>query len=125
MKQQRFKSMPRPPRPTIRHERVAMKIAKRIISEVNLDDFYWKPSELPDIIEDVAFEIMRCGRPATVFGRLLSKQPLASCNGERITHPYGWEGIDDHCRYIADDIAAEELQAAIETHNNLMGINER
>lgn len=123
IKQQRFKSMKnlKPPRPTIREEKVATKIAERIIDEVNLDEFYWEGSEIEDRITDVAFEIMRCGRPATVFGRLYGIQPRVGDKefGLRVTHPYGWEGIDDHCRAIADEIAAEELRSALAHYKNL------
>jgi len=59
-------------------------------------------------------EIMRCGRPATVTGRLYRKQPLQDDNGEWVTHPWGWEGIDEHCRAIGDRIAKEELAKAME-----------
>lgn len=110
-KQLRFPTLRscRPPRPTIQSERVATAIARRIVAEVNLDDFYWEPEEISERIADVSDEIQRCGRPETVFSRLHKRQHLVSCSGE-----YGWEGIDEHCRAIADEIAAEELQAAIQ-----------
>ena len=116
MKQQRFAGMPKPDPPTICTEDVALAIAKRLVSEVNLDDFYWSPEEINNRIWDVQQEIMRCGRPATVFSRLERRQPLASCSGERVTHPYGWEGIDEHCRCIGAEIAEEELRCALDEY---------
>lgn len=98
----------KPSRPTIQTKRVAEAIATRIVKEVNLDDFYWTPSELPDRIEDVTQEIMRCGNPATVFTRLRKSRGA--------TDPYGWEGINEHCRHIGDEIASEELQNAIDKY---------
>ena len=103
----------KPEPPTIRSRRVAERIAKRIVAEVNLDEFYWTTKEVSDRIADVANEIARCGRPATVFARLWKRQPPISCNGERGAHPYGWEGIDERCRAIADEIASEELKKAM------------
>lgn len=114
MKQKRFDKMPIPPKPTIRTDYVAERIAKRIVEEVNLDEFYWTNNELPDRVWDVQQEIMREGKPATVFVRLEKRQPLLTCGGRRVTHPYGWEGMDDHCRCCAPDIAREELQSAID-----------
>lgn len=85
---------------------MAEAIAKRLVAEVNLDDFYWEPEEVPERISDVSDEIQRSGCPATVFSRLVKR-------GSKNWHEYRWEGIDEHCRQIADDIAAEELQQAI------------
>jgi hypothetical protein len=104
--------MPKPLPPTIRDETVARQIAKRIVATVNLDEFYWLAEEIDDRVLDVQWEIMRCGRPATVFSRLERRQPLASCRGDRVTHPYGWEGIDEHCRNIGDEIAQSVLNEA-------------
>jgi hypothetical protein len=101
----------RPLPPTIRSRSVAVKVAKRIVKEVNLDDFYWAPEELPDRIADIADEIMRAGNPATVITRLHEKQPLPD-GGIRAGHPYGWGGIDEHCRAIGDEIAAEVVREA-------------
>lgn len=105
----------KPSKPTIRTPRVAERIAKRIVAAVNLDEFYWESSEIPDRVFDVAQEIMCCGRPATVFGRLQRKSPPVTNapRSERVCHPYGWEGIDEHCREIADEIETEELRRAI------------
>lgn len=115
MRQPRFPCMKscRPPKPTFTSERVATAIARRLVAEVNLDEFYWEADEIEERILDVRDEIMRAGRPTTVFTRLWKRQPPVSCNGERGAHPYGWDGIDEHCRAIADGIAEEELQAAI------------
>ena len=110
-KQQCFPGL-KPPRPTIRTERVARRIAERIVKEVNLDDFYWTLEELPERIEDVTREIVRKSTPATVFKRLYRQQQPISDKGERGAHPYGWEGIDEHCRHIAAEIATEELERA-------------
>ena len=98
----------RPPRPTIRDEAVALRIAERIVAEVNLDEFYWTAAELPDRIWDVQQEIMQCGRLATVFQRLHASEGPDVGGGK-----YGWEGIDEHCRNIADDIAVEEVAKAM------------
>lgn len=113
--QLRFPSLRRvrPPRPTIRDERVALAIAKRIVTGVNPDNFHWDDCEIKDRIFDVQQEIMRCGRPATVFGRLRQRQPPVSCDGRRSAHPYGWEGIAEDCREIADEIAQQELATAV------------
>jgi len=116
MKQLRFPAIKfcRPPKPTITSERVAEAIAKRIVAEVNLDECYWEADELEERILDVCGEIMRAGRPATVFSRLYRRQPLVNDRGDRGGHPYGWEGIDEHCRAIAGEIAEEELHAAVQ-----------
>jgi hypothetical protein len=90
-----------------------MAIAKRIVEEVNLDEFYWEAHEIEDRILDVRDEIMRSGRPATVFSRLYDRQPPINDRGDKAGEPYGWDGIDEHCRHIADQIAEEELQAAV------------
>lgn len=112
MKQKCFDDL-RPDPPTIRTARVAHAIAARIVKAVNLDEFYWTFEELPERIADVEREIVRCGRPASVFERLHRQQPPVSDGGERGGHPYGWEGIDEHCYHIADEIAAEELEKAL------------
>jgi len=78
-----------PPKPTIRSEHVARLVAERIVCEVNVDEFYWTRDEVPDRIADVAKEIMRCGRPATVFGRLWRQQPPVNCRGDRGRHREG------------------------------------
>lgn len=112
----------RPAPPTIRTPSVARRIAERIVAEVNLDEFYWPKETLPDRIADVAEEIQRCGRPATVFDRLHSAEPfLTDEKRERITGHYGWHGIAEHCEHIADAIAAEELAAAVERHRSEYG----
>jgi len=102
-----------PPRPTIQSERVAYEIAREIVVEVNLDDVYWNADELDDRIFDVQQEIMARGNPASVFDRLYHKQPFRTDEKrERVTAPYGWEGIDEHCRWIADEIAERKLTEA-------------
>ena len=111
----------KPPVPTMRTIRVVVAIARRIVEIVNLDDFYWESSEIPERITDVAAEIMRCGRPLSVFQRLHHQQPPISDSGERGGHPYGWDGIDDHCRAIADDIAREEVEKAVAQHKLIYG----
>ena len=113
LRQLRFPRMPKPPRPMVRTEYVARAVAKRIVADVNLDEFYWSEEEVPERILDIQHEIMRVGRPATVFGRLYWQQPIINDAGERSGHPYGWEGIDAHCRAIASEIAAEELRKAV------------
>jgi len=95
----------KPPKPTIRTSHVAERIARRIVAEVNLDDFYWELEEVPECVEDVKQEIMRCGRPATVFDRLSRKGVIPI--------KYDWDGIDEHCRHIGDRIAKEELERAM------------
>ena len=107
--------------PTMRTPSVAHRIAERIVKEVNLDDFYWTPDELPERITDVAKEIVRVGRPGSVFSRLWKRQPPFNDDGERGGHPYGWEGIDEHCRHIAGEIAEEEVEAAVEKHRRNYG----
>lgn len=111
-----FIGMPKPPRPTVQDEKVASRIAARIVEAVNLDEFYWTKEEVPDRIADVTQEIVLYGKPRGVFYRLWKKQPLADCSGRRGGHPYGWDGIDDHCRDIADEIAKEELERAVEEY---------
>lgn len=103
----------KPPKPTIRTEHVARRIAERIVAWCNGDECYWETDELPDRIAEVQTEIMRVGKPATVMARLEHRQPLASCGGERVTHPYGWEFLDDNCRAVGDQIAKEELAIAV------------
>lgn len=95
----------RPDPPTLRSRAVAEEIARRIVAEVNLDDFYWEKDELPDRIADVTEEIMGGGKVRTLFTRLHRKQPPYNDKGDLGGHPYGWEGIDEHCRHIADEIA--------------------
>jgi hypothetical protein len=51
---------------------VARRIAERIVAEVNQDDYYWTPDELPDRIADVAEEIVAHGNPRTRKGRTLA-----------------------------------------------------
>lgn len=119
MSQLRFPSMAglRPPRPTIRDERVALRIAERLVYLVNAGDgyFHWSAETVDDRVTDVWREIMRVGRPATVFARLERQQPPnAPCI-------YGWEGIDDDCRQAADEIAAEELAAAVKRYDERYG----
>lgn len=103
----------RPPRPSIRDEVVALRIAERLVSEVNLDDFYWTPEELPTRVWEIQQEIMRKGDVRNVFARLYRRQPPVSCSGERGGHPYGWEGIQEHCYEIGQDIADDEQSKAI------------
>lgn len=111
----------KPDPPTIHTASVAMRIAERIVKAVNLDDFYWCPEELPERIEDVATEIVRNGEPTTVFFRLHRKQAPISDSGEKSTSPYGWEGIDEHCRAIATAIATEELASAMQQYRRDYG----
>jgi predicted DNA-binding protein (UPF0278 family) len=105
----------------MRTERVAKAIAARIVAEVNLDDFYWTPEEVPERIEDVTKEIVRCGRPASVFYRLWKQQHPISDSGLRADDPYGWEGIDEHCRHIGNEIAREEVQKAVDQYERDYG----
>lgn len=97
----------RPPKPSFRDERIALRIAERIVSEVNFDEFYWTESELPDRIWDVQQEIMRHGNVLTVLHRLHKAEN--SAGGGK----YGWEGIDEHCRVIAKEIIEEEVDMAV------------
>ena len=85
-----------------------MRIAERIVSEVNLDEFYWTAEELPVRIWDVQQEIMRRGNVPMVFARLHKAEGLDVGGGK-----YGWEGIDEHCRMIGQEIAGEEKAKAI------------
>ena len=96
----------KPKRPTIRSWAVAERIARRLVAVVNPDEFHWSNEEIGDRIADVTAEIMRMGRPATVFARLWKR-------GGCVMDPYGWEGIDEDCRQVADDIEADELQRAV------------
>ena len=116
VKQLRFPSMRKikPSTLTIRDEKVALAIAQRIVKEVDPDNFYWQPSEIEDRIYDVQQEIMRVGRPATVFGRLVKRQSPLSCS-------YGWEGIEQDCRCTADAISDEELHKAREHYSERYG----
>lgn len=107
----------RPKRPTMRTRRVAEAIARRIVEEVNIDDFYWTREELPDRIADVAEEIMRRGPVQSIFYRLWKGQPPFDSSGR----PYGWEGIDDHCNAIVHEIAHEELARAVREHERSFG----
>jgi hypothetical protein len=102
----------KPPPPSYQDEKIAEQIARRIVAAVNMDECYWVAGEIEDVVYDVMLEIMRAGHPRTVFRRLEKRQPPLSCYGERATHPYGWEGIDDHCNHVADDIAADVMAAA-------------
>ena len=107
-----------PPRPTLQSERVAYKIAREIVIEVNLDEVYWTAEELDARIFDVQQEIITRGKPAFVFERLYHKQPFRTDEKrERVTAPYGWEGIDEHCQWIADEIAERKLAEAVESWN--------
>jgi hypothetical protein len=112
----------KPKPPTIRSARVAAAIARRIVAAVNDDDFYWSPEDVPERIADVQREIMRCGRPAIVFLRLYSQQPFRTDGGgERVTDPYGWDGIHNHCSAIAAEIAAEEVEKAVTEYERQYG----
>ena len=111
----------KPKPPTIRTPRVARRIAERIVAAVNPDEFHWERDELPDRIEDVTREIIRVGHPATVFSRLYQQQPVYADTGRRGGHPYGWEGIAEHCRQIAQEIAEEALQDELEQYQRAYG----
>jgi len=104
-----------PQRPTIRTPHVAEKIARRIVAAVNTDEFYWAADEIEDRVWDIQQELVRRGRPRTVFLRLEHLQRLGAYSRDRVTRPYGWEGIDEHCRDIGDTIAATVLAKAITT----------
>lgn len=116
MQQLRFNTMRqlRPPKPTAHDEGVALKIAERIVAEVNLDEFYWTVEEVPQRVDEMVEEIIKKGRPRTVVHRLWKNQPLVSDDGTRGSHPWGWEGIEEHCFAIADKIEAEEVKAAVD-----------
>ena len=102
----------KPKSPTIRSQSVAERVAARLVAAVNVDYFYWEHDEIPSRLADVTQEIMRCGRPGTVFIRLRKQYPIdaAGC------HPYGWEGLDEHCQSIARVIADEEIATAVDRH---------
>lgn len=123
LKQLRFPGMKKlkPPRPTIRSEDVALAISKRIVSAVNPDDFHWEPSEIEDRIFDIQQEIMLAGYPATVIGRLWKKQRPCNDKGDRGGHPYGWDGLEQDCRAVAAEIAAEEQDKALTKWNARYG----
>ena len=89
----------RPPKPDMRDERVALAIARRIVDEVNLDDFYWTADEKEDRAYELAVSIVAGGGRSAVF--------------KRLPHAWKWEGIEDHYHDIAEEIAREELAAAI------------
>ena len=122
-KQLRFESMKklRPPKPTIRDEHVALRIAERIVKGINDDDdyCYWEPEEVPHLIDKMAAEIVSAGNPQNVTERLRKQQPLIL--GTHGGHPWGWEGIREACREIAGDIAAEELKSAVEKWESRYG----
>ena len=111
----------KPPPPTIRNRLIAEHVAARLVAAVNIDYFYWEPEEIPTRLADVAYEIMRCGRPETVFSRLLKQQHPVDDTGRRGAHPYGWEGLDEHCRSIAGEIADEEIATAVGRHKRAFG----
>lgn len=102
----------KPPAPTICDERVALRVAERLVAAVNINYFYWPADEVEERITDVWREIVRVGRPATVFSRLDRQAPDG---------PYGWEGTDEYCRKIAGGIAAEVLGAAKRRHKERHG----
>ena len=108
----------KPPPPTIRNRSVAECIAGRLVAEVNPDYLYWEPEEIPTRITDVTHEIMRCGRPETVFSRLCKQQPV---DDDGCGCPYGWEGIDQYCRGRAREIADEEVAKAVSRHKKDFG----
>lgn len=115
-----FRGM-KPPLPTIRSRIIAERVAARLVAAVNMDSFHWEAEELPARLADVTQEIMRCGRPETVFTRLEKQQHPVDDTGRRGAHPYGWEGIDEHCRAIAKGIADEEIAKAIGRHKREFG----
>ena len=116
MKQRTLRLDIQPPFPTIRHERIAKRIAERIVAAVNLDDFYWESGEIADRIYDIQQEIMLGTDPRGVIDALYWKQPPFNCLGQRGGHPYGWDGIHEHCEHIASDIASEELRDAVRAY---------
>ena len=111
----------KPPLPTIRSRSVAERVAARLVAEVNIDYFYWEPEEIPTRLADVTHEIMRCGRPETVFSRLYKQQLPIDDTGQRGGHPYGWEGIDEYCRVVAKGLADEETAKAADRHKRVFG----
>lgn len=111
----------KPSPPTIRSRIVAERVAARLVAEVNVDDLYWEPEEIPTRLADVTREIMRYGRPETVFSRLYKQQHPIDDTGRRGGHPYGWEGIDEYCRAIAKGIADEETAKAVGRHKREFG----
>lgn len=93
MQQLTFKGMPKPKRPSMKTESVALAIAKRIVAEVNFENFYWPEETVEDRIFDVQQEIMRGGRPDGVFGRLWSRKTYTDTTGKVKGSPYCWEHL--------------------------------
>lgn len=118
MSQMRFETMKdlKPPAPSLLDEAVATKIAMRIVTDVNMDEFYWSSDELNERVNDVRDEIMTGGDPGRVFDRLRAKHKPTSASGKREGHPYGFNGIALHCSQIATEITGSELIDAVKRY---------
>ncbi len=115
MRQLTFPNMPKPKRPSMKTESVALAIAKRIVAAVNIENFYWKPDEIEDRVFDVKQEIIRGGRPDGVFNRLYRRRTFTNTTGRQVHgNPYGWDGLHSHCVLIANEITHEEREKAIQ-----------
>lgn len=95
----------RPPRPLRSDEAVAVAIATRIVSEVNLDDFYWEPHQVPKKVDQMAVALMN-----GVFNGAKLIRHLHSKYGD-----WCLEGVAEHCDYCGPGIEKEEVAKAV-TH---------
>ena len=93
----------RPPKPCRRHEEVAEKIARRIVAELNLDDFYWDGPQIKQHIDQMTLAIM-AGVP--VGARLIIH--LQRKHGD-----WDWEDVADHCAHCGPPIEREVVAEAV------------
>jgi len=99
----------RPTCPTIRNVSVAHAIAVRLVEQLNPENIYWEPCDVPDRILDIERVIRRSGNVRRVMRDLHRREranPPRNCQ-------YGWEGQDEYCQQIADKITSEELDKAV------------
>jgi hypothetical protein len=96
----------RPPRPTRQTEYVAARIAQAVVEVLNLDDFYWTPSECSLKAWQMQQAIMAGVRMYNMVRYLHSRH--GGWHG-------GWpgDGIDEHCRHAGRKIEAGEVQLAV------------
>jgi len=113
--------MPKPKRPSMKTESVALAIAKRIVAEVNIENCYWPEETIEDRVYDVQQEIMRGGRPDGVFGRLWTRRTFSDTTGKVKGSPYCWEFLSQHCREIAPAIAQQERDKAVDVWKRRYG----
>lgn len=103
----------RPPRPSRCDESVAVAIATRIVSEVNLDDFYWEPHQVSKKVDQMAVALMN-----GVFNGAKLIRHLHNKYGD-----WNREGVAEHCDYCGPGIEKEEVEKAVAHWRERYGVS--